>query len=164
MTKERWLNYHIQNVITGLWSLERPHGKYKWVYPNNFLHRLSTLIDFDDKRILHLFCGSSRFGTVRIDINPEVEPDYLLDLAKDELPFPDNYFDIVIADPPYKNFKPYSFVKEAVRVLRKNGFLIILHWLIYNTPKGCRRWACLAVSPGPNRRIRCCNIFRKEGG
>ena len=156
------MNYQIQNVITGMWALERPHGHYKLIFPPSFLTRLAALIDFDDKQILHLFCGSSSFGTVRIDINPEVEPDFLLDLSKDKLPFDADSFDIVIADPPYVNFKPYSFVAEAVRVLKPKGFLIILHWLLYNTPKQCARWACLAISPGPNRRMRACNIFRKQ--
>ena len=158
---ERWLNYEIQNVITGFWALERPHGEYRWVYPNSFLQRLSTLIDFEDKEILHLFCGSSTFGTVRVDINPDVSPDVLLDLTKEKLPFPDNSFDVVIADPPYKDFKPYCFVDEAVRVLKPKGFLVILHNLVYKNPKGTRRWACLGLSSGPNMKVRCCNIWRK---
>lgn len=145
-----------------MWSLPRPHGPYRWTFPSSFLQRLSVLIDFEGKDILHLFCGISDFGTVRVDINPEVEPDMILDLSKDRLPFPDNSFDVVVADPPYKDFKPYCFVKEAVRVLKPKGFFIVLHWLIYITPKSCERWGCLAVSPGPNRRIRCCNIFRKQ--
>jgi len=159
---ERFLNYHVENVITGMWALERPHGHYRWVYPPSFLKRLGALIDFDGKEILHLFCGSSDFGTVRIDINPEVKPDLVLDIVKNKLPFPDKKFDVVIADPPYVDFKPYCFVEEAVRVLKPKGFLIILHWLLYNNPDNCKRWACIAISPGPNRRMRCCNVFRKQ--
>jgi SAM-dependent methyltransferase len=158
---ERLHNYEIQNVITGFWALERPHGKYRWVYPNSLLQRLSSLIDFDDKEILHLFCGSSTFGTVRVDINPDVKPDLLLDLSKEKLPYQDESFDIVIADPPYVDFKPYCFVDEAVRILKPQGFLIILHWLAYKTPDKMKRWACLGLSSGPNMRVRCCNIFRK---
>jgi len=156
------LTYHIQNVITAMWSCARPHGKYREIYPGGFLERLDILIDFNTKRVLHLFCGSSKFGDVRIDINPEVKPDILMDLSKQPIPFEDNLFDVVIADPPYHDFPPYCFVKEAVRVLKLGGFLVILHFLVYNNPKNCRRWACIAVSPGPNRRMRACNIWRKE--
>jgi SAM-dependent methyltransferase len=161
VNREDFINYQIKNLISGVWALERPHGPYKCKFPNSFLKRLSTLIDFEDKKILHLFCGISQFGTVRVDINPAVKPDYVLDLSKDKLPFSDDTFDIVIADPPYVDFKPYSFVREAVRVLKPNGFFIVLHWLVYIKPKGCRRWACIAVSTGPNHRMRSCNIFRK---
>lgn len=32
----------------------------------------------EDLKILNLFCGMNKFGT-RVDLNPEVNPDYLLD-------------------------------------------------------------------------------------
>jgi len=157
------MNYEINKCITGHWACPRPHGKYKEIYPPRFLERLEVLIGpWTDKKILHLFCGSSKFGSVRIDINPEVNPDYLLDLSKDKLPFPDNVFDVVIADPPYHDFKPYSFVKEAVRVLKPLGYLVILHFLVYSIPKNCERWACISVGCGPNTRMRTLNIFRKR--
>jgi len=43
---------------------------------------------------------------VRINFNPEVKPDIVLDLVKNKIPFPDETFDVVIADPPYVDFKP----------------------------------------------------------
>lgn len=159
---ERFLNYQILNVITGFWALERAHGAYRMKFPNSLLHRLSKIIDFDEKKILHLFCGSSTFGTIRVDINPEVKPDFLLDLRKEKLPFLNNSFDIVLADPPYFDFPPYCFVAESVRVLKPNGFLIILHHLVYKNPKGCRRWAVLGISCGPNHRVRALNVWRKN--
>ena len=161
MSKEKYLNYQIRNVITGMWSLERAHGPYKLMFPQSLIKRLSCIMDFYDRNILHLFSGISKFGSVRVDINPACKPDLLLDLTRDKLPFKDNNFDLVIADPPYRDFKPYCFVKEAVRVLKPRGFLIILHFLIYKNPSSCRRWALLAVSSGPNMRMRSLNIFRK---
>lgn len=48
--------------------------------------------------ILHPFGGMAEYG-IRIDINPEVDPDVFADAHY--LPFKDNVFDIVICDPPY---------------------------------------------------------------
>lgn len=156
------MNYEINKCITGHWACPRPHGKYKEIYPPTFIDRLQSIIgSFEGKKILHLFAGSSKIG-VRVDNNPNVEPDYLIDLEKEKLPFNDNSFDIVLADPPYHDFKPYSFVKESVRVLKPDGFLCILHFLVYIRPKGTKRWACIGVSCGSNTRMRALNIFRKE--
>ena len=160
------MNYEINKVITGHWALPRPIGKYKTRHPDELLNRLEVLIGpWNRKEILHLFSGISKFKNakkeVRVDINPEVNPDLILDLRKDKLPFQDNSFNIIYADPPYYNFPPYCFVKEAVRVLKPFGFLVILHQLVYKTPKNCKRWACISIGTGPNMRLRCLNIFRK---
>ena len=57
------MNYEINKCITGHWACPRPHGKYKEIYPPTFLQRLEVLIGpWTDKKILHLFCGSSKFG------------------------------------------------------------------------------------------------------
>ena len=162
------MNYEVRNCITGHWALPRPIGKYKTRHPDQLISRLEVLIGpWTNKRILHLFCGVSKFPNakeeVRIDINSEVNPDYVLDLRKDKLPFPNDYFDVVYADPPYYDFPPYCFVDEAVRVLKPLGFLVILHQLVYCTPKNTKRWACISVGTGPNMRLRCLNIFRKVG-
>jgi len=153
-----------EKVITGFWALPRPTGKYRWRFPKGLLDRIGQLIPFEGKKILHLFCGISKFGDIRIDINPKVKPNYILDLTRDKLPFKDETFDIVIADPPYYNFPPYSFVSEASRVVKKGGYLIIFHQLIYIRPKGFERFAQIAVSCGPNTRIRTLSIFKKTFG
>jgi len=156
------MNYEINRVITGHWALPRPHGKYKEVFPPTFFERLKTLVGLDGKRVLHLFCGSSQLGDVRIDINAKVKPDHVLDLSKDKIPYPDNSFDIVIADPPYHDLNPYCFVREAARILKPRGYLIILHFLSYITPRGMQRTHFITISCGPNTRVRALNIFRKE--
>lgn len=160
------MNYEINNVITGVWACPRPTGKYKIRHQDSLVNRLEVLIGpYNDKRILHLFCGIARFSNaleeVRIDINPDVEPDIVMDLRKNTIPYPDNYFDVVYADPPYYDFPPYSFVDEAVRVLKPHGFLVILHQLVYITPKNTKRWGLIAITTGPNMRMRTLNIFRK---
>ena len=160
------MNYEINKLITGHWALPRPIGKYKTRHPDALLSRLEALVGpYSIKDILHIFCGISHFpnakSEIRVDINEEVEPDYAIDLSKEKLPFEDDAFDIVYADPPYYEFPPYSFVKEAARVTKPNGFLVILHPLVYKTPKGTKRWAVISIGTGPNMRLRCLNIFRK---
>lgn len=155
------MNFEINKAVTGIWACPRPHGKYKWIYPPTLIERLQALIGkFEGKKILNLFSGSSELG-VGIDINPEVKPDHLLNLTKDRVPYDDDTFDVVLADPPYRDFKPYSFVDEAVRVLKPDGFLSILHFLAYICPRNCERYALIGVTSGPNMRIRALNIFRK---
>jgi len=75
-----------------------------------------------------LFCGSSDYGDT-VDIKKEVNTTYIAD-CREELPIKSNEYEIVIADPPYDSqnityshklyregiVRPYSFVKEAVRV------------------------------------------------
>ena len=60
---------------------------------------------------------------MRVDINPDVKPDLNLDLSRESIPFSDDSFDVVIADPPYVNFKPYCFVDEAVRIFETTRVL-----------------------------------------
>ncbi len=89
---------------------------------------------------LWLFSGSFKdTRRVTVDINPEVKADYCLNC--EELPFEDNSFDFVMADPPYSAEEarklydlPYpSMVKvlnEMARVARPSGHIILLHRLV----------------------------------
>jgi len=154
------------------WACGRPMAPYKGAYPNGFLRRLDALLGFSDKRVLTLFCGSSEFGDT-VDIKPELSPTIVADCRTD-LPIADASYDVSIADPPYDSqnivysaklykedvVKPYSFVKEMVRVTKPGGFVCILHQLVYKTPDGCERHAVIPITTGPNQRIRVLNVFR----
>lgn len=155
------------------WSCGRPMAKYRGAYPVGFLKRLDDRIGLRNKRVLTLFCGSSDFGDT-VDIKPEVRPTFVADCRK-ILPVESDSYDVVIADPPYDSqnitysdklynedvVKPYSFVKEAVRVCKVGGYVCILHQLVYKTPSGTERFAVIPITTGPNQRIRVLNIFRK---
>ena len=164
-------------VITDFWACQRPMGRYKGIYPGGILKRIDDLIGLKNKKLLHLFAGvTSKINRtdITMDTNPKVRPEIIGDCRK-RLPIPKNSFDVVLADPPYDSdfkiygkelygteaVKPYSFVKEAVRVCKKGGFVCILHQLVYITPKQTRRWAVIGVSTGPNMRVRALNIFQK---
>jgi hypothetical protein len=77
---------------------------------------------------LNVPCGSSLIGSVRVDIDPAVNPSRVGDMNK--LDFPDSVFDSVTSDPPWKlNFyqrmRPFF---ECVRVCKVQGKII------YNAP------------------------------
>ena len=87
------------------------------------------------------------------------------------MPFEDERYDIVLADPPYdysvaKNttdsFKPYSFIEEAIRVLKPNGYLLIFHFLNYKTHPKLIKTHLVGVDIGPNFKARWLNIFKRK--
>ncbi|KKL95902.1 hypothetical protein LCGC14_1849910 [marine sediment metagenome] len=156
------------------WACGRSMAQYKGGYPAGFLQRLDKKIGLKGKRVLTLFCGSSDYGDT-LDIKHEVNPTYVADCRGRFMMGKTDFYDRVIADPPYdsqnitysdklykeKVVKPYSFVKEAVRVCKPNGLICILHQLVYKTLEGTERYAVIPITTGPNQRIRVLNIFKK---
>lgn len=64
-------------VIKELWYLPRPNGtKYRGSFPLHFEKRLFQT--YKPKSILQPFGGKAEYG-VRMDINPEIEPDVVGD-------------------------------------------------------------------------------------
>ncbi len=142
------------------WFLPRPNkSKYRGgmpLYCEKWLVELALdiLCERDEEvKILNLFCGMNQYGT-RVDLNPEVEPDYLLDshecsevLLKEE-----GKYDVILADPPYSNKEAnmlYPDVKlpkldyeswtyECQRLLRPGGLLIIYHKYLVPNPNWAR--------------------------
>lgn len=131
----------IENIA---WCLPRP-GKVK--YPGGFpLHaeiKILREINCDPKKkkdikILHPFGGKAEYG-IRVDINSDVKPDYVGDAHNLNM-FANNTFDVVFLDPPYNDeysrklygtprLKFEHYTKEAVRVLKEGGYLIMYHYL-----------------------------------
>jgi len=92
------------------------------------------------KKRLWLFSGSFKDpGGTTVDINPDVHPDVVADAQN--LPFEDESFDFVMADPPYSKEEgqklyglPYpSMVKvlnEMARVTKTGGYMLLLHRIV----------------------------------
>lgn len=112
------------------WACGRPMAKYKGAYPEGFIQRVEKVVGLKNKKVLSLFSGSSTVGDT-VDIKAETNPTYVAD-CRVKLPIKSKSYDVVIADPPYDSqnitysnklykedvVRPYSFVDEAVRVLR----------------------------------------------
>ena len=133
------------------------------------------------KKILHMFSGSVGWGDTT-DIRPETGARIVA--PYDDLPIPDNTYDMVIADPPYnKGFanewtthdkglpRPKRILVEATRVTKPEGIIAILH--IITIPKHPKAFKDLGrpgvecigrhgVLCGSNNAIRLLNVFRKK--
>lgn len=84
--------------------------------------------DFIKSRIhgvsINVCCGSSRLGTVLVDIEPQAENVIKADFLN--VPYPNNSFDTVISDPVwklsyYKRMKPFF---ELIRLCKVGGTII----------------------------------------
>lgn len=100
---------------------------------------LSSWLDFRDKKILDIGCKNcdlerifklhERNDVYGIDINPCCK-DIGVNLIKQDvekgLPFPESYFDVIIALEIVEHLKNYAyFFSEVLRALKKGGTLII---------------------------------------
>lgn len=78
-------------------------------------------------RSLHLCCGKSKIGTVRLDLY-EKDIDVRADVTR--LPFPDHSFNTVIIDPPYNG--SFQFNHDYLsEIFRASSYRVIhQHWYI----------------------------------
>lgn len=139
-------------------------------------------------KMLFPFGGSviKRDNLHTVDVKEETNPTFLGSVTNPSFmkQIEDDYYDIVHIDPPYDSeniryssrlyntpqVKPYDFVsKYAGRVGRTDvtkkvkvgGIVAILHQLVYKCIPGCKRVGIIAVTTGPNMRIRVLNLFRR---
>ncbi len=120
--------------------------------------------------VVQPFCGISKFG-IGCDINLDVKPKILC--SADKLPLRNECADLVLVDPPYedKDWKRYGtpkikftrFVKEAVRICKKGGYVCMLHIFMPIRPKGVSTDRIVAINLGPNHRFRVFVVWRKDG-
>lgn len=77
---------------------------------------------------LHLCCGLSRIGDVRLDWDEDVNPDVVGDASNP--PFEDLSFDTVLADPPYNGRFQWNhdLLKNMARVARRR--IVFQHWFL----------------------------------
>lgn len=152
-----------------IWTLPRPRKPY---YPGSFpLHFENKLLkDLNEPgKVLHTFGGHAEYGFA-FDINEEVCPDTIADAH--HLPCRSNYFDLVIADPPYNDklseemynsgkITYMKYMKEAVRVCKPGGFVASYHWTWTIKPKGTDYHKIIVVLLGQRHRPRLCCIYKK---
>lgn len=92
-----------------------------WVWPIQIEKKIERYIKGYS---INICSGMSELGDVKVDIEP-ARPE-VIKADMNELPFPDNTFDTVISDPPwrilfFKRMKPFY---EAVRICKPGGRII----------------------------------------
>lgn len=162
----------IKNIA---WVLPRPSkSKYIGSFPLYFESRLVDLLRLrGDAKILQPFGGKAEYG-IKCDINPEVQPDVVCDAHY--LPFEDNTFDLVLLDPPYSEdyadrlydtakkgkLKFGQYTKEAVRVCREGGYIVIYHCLATPAIKNTRLIMRIFIETRQWHKLRCVHIHKKD--
>lgn len=153
------------------WWLPRPRkDKYQGGFPLHFEKKLWKELG-EPEKILHPFGGRAEIGE-RVDINPDVNPDYIGD-AHNLYFIPDNSYDCTILDPPYSNeqaeklygtpkLKYKAYTSEAVRVTKPGGYICIYHWVLTPRPQGTRLVKVIVVITRVWHRPRVCCIYQKE--
>lgn len=177
-------------VYKTLWHCGWPKADgYPGAYPDRYLKYMQNYVTemcaLPWNPLAHFFSGSVKgdgANVVTFDVNVEQSPSHIVNLTKDQTPYPDDHFAVVLADPPYqhkgydaakelyadpkygggKEVKRYSFVKEAVRILRPGGIFAVMHVLPYATPLGTSRNAIIGVTTGTTQVIRVVSVFKKD--
>ena len=141
------------NILFGFWAVERPKTRRWGCRP--ILNRTIKEIEKPD------ICFGKTDGIENIptvDNDPYYSPTYLMNWQK--MNFQDNQWNFGFWDPPYDKL----YKKEAQEIWRVCQKLAILHTFMY--PRAwfvnAKRIAIIAISLGPNKQIRCLQIFKKE--
>lgn len=103
----------------------------KVLWPEEVEEALSGLLI---PKSLHVCCGMSKLGDVRLDNDKKHTPDIIADASS--LPFSDKSFDSVLCDPPYNGKMQWNHdvLKELSRVAIKR--IIFQHWFMPINPYG----------------------------
>ena len=81
-------------------------------------------------RTLHVCCGKSRLGSVRLDNDPDNDPDILCDAANMRDCVEDGEFETVLCDPPYNGNMQWNhdLLSELCRVSSRR--IVFQHWFV----------------------------------
>lgn len=81
-------------------------------------------------KTIHVCCGLSLLGDVRLDLDPEVKPDIICDAANMREFVKDDEFETVLCDPPYNGKFQWNhdLLSELPRIASQR--IIFQHWFI----------------------------------
>lgn len=167
--------------LVGIWIMGNDYtvkSSYYGGYPTGYLKRMRALFPDCKNReeSLHLFCGKvdeSILPGMRVDLNPELEPDFVDDAQTLEN-VPLEQFRFVWADPPYSvedadhyqtTMVKRNKVMDALgRRLPAGAFVV---WLDQVLPMYRKADFCIdgviGMVKSTNHRFRVITIFRKIG-
>ena len=158
-------------IKTICWVLPRPRkNKYRGGFPLHFEKKLWRELGCPEK-VLHPFGGMAEIGD-RVDINPEVKPDFVGDAHRLKS-IKNNVYDLVILDPPYNDeqakklyktpkLKYKDYISEAIRVCKPKGFIAMYHWVMTPRPEGTKYFMRIVILTRVWHRPRVCCVFQKE--
>lgn len=142
------------------------------MYPANFISRILPWLQCERREILHVCSGGLPPGEgIRVDIRENAKPDIVADGRA--LPFADSSQAAVLIDPPYTEHyakdlygtdypRPAHLLAEAARVVRPNGRIGFVHYIVPNAPAACRFMRAFGLSMGFGYPMRALTIFEKE--
>lgn len=142
------------------------------MYPAGFIERIRPWLQCERKEILHVCSGGLPPGEgIRVDIRPEAKPDVIADGRA--LPLKDSSVAAVLIDPPYsENYarelygtdypRPSHLLAEACRVVRHNGRIGIVHYIVPNPPEGATFVKVLGLSMGFGYPMRAVTFYEKQ--
>lgn len=161
-------------IVKEFWSLHLPRATYRegrnyyGTFPEGFIKKLIAL-NIVKSPIVNLCSGESDFGDIRIDILSLENVNRPSDARETGLP--DGYANFVLLDPYYTRedyekvgqeyVSVYDFLKEAMRICKSGGHIGILHTKPPRKPSGTILTHLIAISMGPDRQLRCFQIFKK---
>lgn len=168
VSTDRWL-YGIWMIGNNYQSANQFYGEY----PASYVNRIMSMFP-DSESILHLFSGSLNYtakGT-NFDINPDLKPDVVGDAHNLSKYFPQNEFDLIMADPPYTAEDSIHYgtpminrskvISEAVKILKPGGYIVWLDQVLPMYRKvDIELVGTIGVIRSTNHRFRVVSIFRK---
>lgn len=142
-------------------------------YPKRFLEWAFKVMNVNNpQEVLHLCSGSVCSG-VTVDIRSSVKPKIIADVRA--LPFRDNSFNFILADPPYgetyaENLyhtgkyypKPGEILREASRILKPGGFIGLLHFIVPMPRHPLKIVGVYGITTGSGYAIRAWTLLRKS--
>lgn len=161
----------ISMLFEDLGEIEAPPGVLG-MYPANFIAKILPWLKCERREVLHVCSGGLPPGEgIRVDIRPEARPDILADGRK--LPLADGSQAAVLLDPPYTEHyakdlygtdypRPSHLLREASRVVRPNGRIGFVHYIVPNAPPGCRFIRAFGLSMGFGYPMRAVTIYERE--
>lgn len=106
---------------------KHPYRVTKLLWPEDVEKFTASLLQ---GRTLHVCCGKSKLGTVRVDIDSENLPDILCDASNMNDYVKDGEFETVLCDPPYNGNMQWNhdLLSELHRVASRR--IVFQHWFI----------------------------------
>ena len=172
MTKKKKIEVNMT-----VWKCTNPlRSGQSQAFPQRFLLNLEKQYPTKGKKVLWLFAGgvNPNKDNDTCDIRSETNATFICDFK--EIPKSVNgKYDIIVADPPYNQLfadewktdlpKPKHIIKEAHRLLKPGGILLLFHIIVtptYRKDFGFERIGLHPVLCGLHNAIRVVNVLKKQ--